>query len=92
MHDARRFGVSERGLWHLNRLHSRATQPRTRCGGGCARVFFVFENNEDRMVGRLLSIASFAQYPEMFFLAAQGVRTTTHLEKPQQISRQTLRK
>ncbi|CAM9647608.1 unnamed protein product, partial [Pylaiella littoralis] len=30
VHDARRFGVSERGLWHLNRLHSRAVQPRTR--------------------------------------------------------------
>lgn len=30
VHDARRFGVSERGLWHLNRLHSRVTQPRIR--------------------------------------------------------------
>ncbi|CAM9794723.1 unnamed protein product, partial [Ectocarpus sp. 13 AM-2016] len=26
VHDARRFGVSERGLWHLDRLHSRAFQ------------------------------------------------------------------
>jgi len=32
VHDARRFGVSERGLWHLNRLHSRVIQPRIRWG------------------------------------------------------------
>lgn len=32
VHDARRFGVSERGLWHLDRLHSRAFQPLTRQG------------------------------------------------------------